>query len=195
MNISAIIFLCLWFLLPIAPAFILFKVLPGTAVANGPFKGLKINLSGAFAGYFLLFLASWPVMNMLLKAKPDKYEVWLVKGTVVDPATGKAIPDTKNPRITINPPVRIVNGAFKFRIIAEKQGDDTYTFPIVSIAADGYVTSNLESLDINANETPQKKHCSMNGADKQAIYTRFELPVDSTLIPHTESIAYVAEDK
>ncbi|MCO4292140.1 hypothetical protein NF867_04595 [Solitalea sp. MAHUQ-68] len=43
-------------LLPIIPSYILYKALPSKTSVKGPFKGLTLNLSGAFAAYFLLFL-------------------------------------------------------------------------------------------------------------------------------------------
>ena len=37
-------------LLPIVPAYVLFKTLPSTGRAEGPFKGLKINCRAPFVG-------------------------------------------------------------------------------------------------------------------------------------------------
>ncbi len=54
--IHLIIIVCL----PIIPAFIFYKFLPGEGktFAKGPFKGLNIQLTGAFAGYFVVLLFS-----------------------------------------------------------------------------------------------------------------------------------------
>jgi len=41
-------------LLPLIPAYILFKFLPSEPFVNGPFKGLQVNFSGATAIYFIL---------------------------------------------------------------------------------------------------------------------------------------------
>jgi hypothetical protein len=43
-------------LIPLLPAFILYRFLPSKTAVKGPFKGLTINLTGAFGGYFLLVL-------------------------------------------------------------------------------------------------------------------------------------------
>lgn len=51
-----LVYLLAILLLPLIPAFILYKTLPAETNVKGPFKGLTINLSGAFAGYFLLVL-------------------------------------------------------------------------------------------------------------------------------------------
>ena len=43
-------------LLPIVPAYVLFKTLRSNARVTGPFAGLKIQLGGAFGAYFIVFL-------------------------------------------------------------------------------------------------------------------------------------------
>jgi len=43
-------------LLPLLPAYVLFKTLPADATVEGPWKGLRIKLGGGFGGYFLLVL-------------------------------------------------------------------------------------------------------------------------------------------
>lgn len=71
-------------LLPLIPAFLLFKLLPNTAVVNGPLQGLRIDLSGAFAAYFALValvLSTHSVWD-----PPPAYQVWTVSGRVTDPA-------------------------------------------------------------------------------------------------------------
>jgi hypothetical protein len=96
----------MWFFLPIIPAFLFFKLLPNTAIVGGPFKGLKINLGGAFAGYFLLFITAVPFMNRLIILKSDEYQVWQIKGAIVDERTNKPIPRSKNPRVVVYPAPR-----------------------------------------------------------------------------------------
>lgn len=67
--------------LPLAPAYLLFKTLPGGAFVNGPLKGFDINLSGAFAGYFALVLLLFSTMPLWeSKAKPQ--QDWTVTGTI-----------------------------------------------------------------------------------------------------------------
>ncbi|POY34956.1 hypothetical protein C3K47_17795 [Solitalea longa] len=53
---NQLVYLVVITLLPIIPAYILYKTLPSKTSVKGPFKGLTLNLSGAFAAYFLLFL-------------------------------------------------------------------------------------------------------------------------------------------
>lgn len=54
-------------LLPLIPAFLLYKFLPSKTNVSGPFKGLSLRLTGAFAGYFLLVLTAIGVFFPLLK--------------------------------------------------------------------------------------------------------------------------------
>jgi uncharacterized membrane protein len=41
-------------LLPLIPAFLLFKLLPSRAVVKGPLAGMNVSLGGAFGGYVAL---------------------------------------------------------------------------------------------------------------------------------------------
>jgi len=54
-------------LLPLIPAFLLYKFLPSKTSVSGPFKGLNLKLTGAFGGYFLLVLTAIGVFFPLLK--------------------------------------------------------------------------------------------------------------------------------
>jgi hypothetical protein len=54
-------------LLPLIPAFLLYKFLPSKTNVSGPFKGLNLKLTGAFGGYFLLVLTAIGVFFPLLK--------------------------------------------------------------------------------------------------------------------------------
>src|SRR5215813_3133339 len=53
-------------LFPVLPAYILYKALPARTSVKGPFKGLNIQLSGAFGGYFLLVLAVLSFVQLVL---------------------------------------------------------------------------------------------------------------------------------
>lgn len=69
-------------LVPLLPAFIIYKSLPSSSAVSGPFKGLKINLSGGFAGYFLLVLIASSFAVAKMQEPESAYEVWTVKGSV-----------------------------------------------------------------------------------------------------------------
>ena len=57
-ELTTLFFLAAILLLPLFPAYILYKNLPSETVVKGPFKGLNIQLTGSFGGYFLLVLFS-----------------------------------------------------------------------------------------------------------------------------------------
>jgi len=74
----------LWLLVPLIPAVIIYKLFPRTeVVAKGPFAGLTLNMSGAFAAYFILCLlayTSW-VSHAYSQLADLKRLSWTVKGT------------------------------------------------------------------------------------------------------------------
>lgn len=141
-----VIYIVLWIVLPLLPSFLLFKFLPGNkAAASGPFKGLTVNLGGAFAGYFLTVLLLLPVMSKLLKFDPETYEVWTVEGEIKD-QNGRTIGNNFNPRLKQYPPIEIRNGQFSVKVIATRVGIDRLEFPDLSVEANAYETFTLPSL-------------------------------------------------
>lgn len=56
-------------LVPLAPAYILYRKLPSDTVVKGPFKGLTVQLTGAFAGYFVLVLVGSGLFSYLEQAR------------------------------------------------------------------------------------------------------------------------------
>ena len=68
-STNLIVVLSTILLIPLIPAFILYKFLPSKTVVTGPFKGLNINLTGAFSGYFLLVLIGIGLHYFLTKNK------------------------------------------------------------------------------------------------------------------------------
>lgn len=59
-------------LLPLIPAFLLYKFLPSKTNVSGPFKGLNLKLTGAFGGYFLLVVTAIGVFFPLLKNEQSR---------------------------------------------------------------------------------------------------------------------------
>jgi hypothetical protein len=68
-------------LLPLIPAFLLFKLLPSRAVVKGPLAGLDVSLGGAFGGYVALtvFVATFFTQGI---AKPTALQI---RGTMLFP--------------------------------------------------------------------------------------------------------------
>lgn len=73
---------------PVIPAFLVYKALPSRTTVQGPFKGLNIRLTGAFAGYFLLVLIAGGISIDYYKglqktiSQGPKLEIWKVEGTM-----------------------------------------------------------------------------------------------------------------
>jgi len=154
-----IIYLIIWFILPVVPAFILFRFLPSTAIAKGPFHGLRVDLGGAFGGYFLLFITLIPLMFRLIRAKENIGEIWTVKGMVVD-MTNNKIRQSSNPELTLIPSTEVRNGEFSVDLVAKRMDNGLVQFPAITIKADKYVSANLESLDYLLDQKePVKKDC------------------------------------
>ena len=88
-------------LLPLIPAFLLYKFLPSRTSVGGPFKGLNIKLTGAFGGYFLLVITAIGIFFPLLKNEQAKiieqqnekikqlensmnsHQQWIMKGNIL----------------------------------------------------------------------------------------------------------------
>lgn len=66
-NYELLLHLSTVLIVPLLPAFILYKFLPSKTMVTGPFKGLNLNLTGAFGGYFLLVLISIGLTHFVLK--------------------------------------------------------------------------------------------------------------------------------
>jgi hypothetical protein len=81
----------LYVVLPIIPAVLIFRLLPDTRVSvSGPFQKLKINASGAFAGYVVtallgIFLVKIIVLQVIQNATPTtQNHLYDFEGTIED---------------------------------------------------------------------------------------------------------------
>lgn len=96
-------------LLPVIPAYLLYKLLPAKTTVTGPFKGLNIKLSGAFSGYFLVLLIVFAYLTMIFNSNVKQlakendqlkslYSPWIMEGAVrtENPEITKLFIDTKN---------------------------------------------------------------------------------------------------
>jgi hypothetical protein len=60
-------------LLPVIPAYIIYKFLPaGETDVSGPYQGLSLKLKGAFAGYFLLVIVGLALQYTTINNKQGK---------------------------------------------------------------------------------------------------------------------------
>jgi len=125
----------IWFLVPAIPAVIIFKLIPNSKVfVNGPFQGLKINLTGAFAGYFLLILASYLMVKEMIFEKRAETEVWTLTGFVKEDGAGLLDVDKNKASITIYPEEnKIMNGRLDIPLVVTYV-DSRYKFRRISIS-------------------------------------------------------------
>ena len=158
-------------LVPLIPAFLLYKFLPhGRTEVGGPFKGLDIKLSGAFAGYFLVVLIVTSLLVFLIKTKPvvpcpvcptppaTQYEVYTVTGKV-DLEGGPNSPKIDSAQLTFSilPPERTVkpDGSFSLQIPVRPGQNGEPEFPDLII---GHEDSAYDSATIPLDEkSPYKR--------------------------------------
>jgi hypothetical protein len=136
-TLSVLIRVSILVLVPVIPAFLLFKALPSKAIITGPLQGLNVNLSGAFGAYFVLVLTLITAHSVW---DPPIGKVWSVDGTVLDDK-GNPMPILETSQIKVDPaPIRIVgSGAFHvdFATTVGPTGDPVY--PSLTIAGNDFL--------------------------------------------------------
>ena len=140
--IESLVLITFMILLPITPAYILYKALPAKTTVTGPFKGLNIQLSGAFAGYFLLVLT---ILGFLAaRPTPSVYQVWEVKGKINcaqdDFSTDKRF------LLTLRPPSQSVveDGRFTIQVATIPGQAGGCKFPTLVIEHPDYQTITID---------------------------------------------------
>lgn len=112
-------------MLPLVPAFLLFKLLPSRAVVKGPLAGLNVSLGGAFGGYVALtvFVATFFAQSI------DKPKALHVHGSL-------QFPDGERPPVVtcdVHPPAFRTVGSRDFELDM-----DDGRLPVLVFSADGY---------------------------------------------------------
>lgn len=127
-----IFYICLLVLLPIIPASILYTLLPaGETSVSGPFKGLNIQLKGAFAAYFLVLITC---LTLVYNMMQHRTQVWTVEGytgfknAAISP-TPTSIDIAQEPP-TVHPDT---NGYFRLMILRAPDPNNNLVFPQLSI--------------------------------------------------------------
>ncbi len=136
-------------LLPLIPALALYRLLPSEAWVDGPLKGWKIHLTGAFAAYFALFLGIIPIAynqmkplrdridaleaeNMRLK---DQYQTWTVEldRTGLDKIGNN--PFNRLINVVIRPPDTqpSEDGFLRFPLVVQRNGLGDLEFPTLTL--------------------------------------------------------------
>ena len=136
---TELLFITALVILPLIPAVVLFRTLPSKGQVSGPFKGLNVKFSGAFAGYLILF-------GCLLQIRPTDFDhshIWQVQGRIAfKRPQSEAKPNTNDIRVRVTPPDLVVHGngsggSFRFDVpIPEKNGAPD--FPRLSLDLAGY---------------------------------------------------------
>jgi hypothetical protein len=127
-------------LLPLVPAYILFKVLKSTGKVGGPLYGLKLQLGGAFAGYFALLLVLLAAFKAYI-VPPPVHVVWTVRGQIVDDKQQPV--DVTSDSFTLlpasPPPISADKGQFSVNFIPDPQDGGGVIYPTVIISYQDYV--------------------------------------------------------
>jgi hypothetical protein len=130
-NVTALLIIIL---VPVVPSYLLFRLLPEKAVVTGPFKGLRIDLSGAFAGYFLIFLVLIGVRGSF---QSTTYQEWVVTGQIVLPDDPASI--YIDPRyVTLSVPSMRSDWDGNFTMDFVTTSDGQFDFPHLYINYPGY---------------------------------------------------------
>jgi hypothetical protein len=138
MSENPIVILSVLALLPLVPAILLFKFLPGGETnVEGPLAGLKVKLGGAFGGYVALtvFLATFYAHS--LKPDDNALDTWTVIGDVQRPMWSEI-------SCKVSPPLNIDPGNhFEWQIPVPKNSK----LPHVTFEAAGYEGETLYLSD------------------------------------------------
>jgi hypothetical protein len=129
-------------LLPIVPAYLLYRNLPSKTSVKGPFKGLTVQLKGAFAGYFLLVLIMQSFI--LIRPKPQDFETYRVEGLVKD-VPQETVDDLVN-RIAVRPDGRVSlpNGHFCVEVHVRRDSTTReLILPSLIVQRDGYESATV----------------------------------------------------
>lgn len=183
MNSQFIITLAAILLMPLIPAFLLYKFLPSKTNVGGPFKGLSLKLTGAFAGYFLLVISAMSVFYFLMKNQQAKTIEELEAKLAAAEQAGKATENWKMYGVVASTSPKETNmffdktgaqfeptGEFELPFSASKEGSKTNLPKSVCIYnyKDGYRVINLsrefagnadiKNLEIQFNDTAKTIH-------------------------------------
>lgn len=124
-------------ILPLLPAFLLFKFLSSGGNAEGTLFGIKLSLSGAVAAYFVVFLVIWNGRPM----DDAHYHTWKVVGSIdTKPSQSEAEPNLNDVVVRIVPPrLDIMNqGAFEWEIPVVEDAAGRLHFPMLQLDLVGY---------------------------------------------------------
>lgn len=154
MNILVVISVLV--LLPMVPAYVLFKVLRSKGEVSGPLGSFKIALSGAFGGYFALTVFIFTVAEKAEVLTPPA-PLWHVRGTIAfDDGDGAS-----EIKCTVLPPHSVHTVDIDRRFDVDVPMADHAEIPRFFFTADGYVGEPVQLADAGK---PGAYHAHMQDA-------------------------------
>jgi len=145
------------FLIPVIPAFLFYKIIPSKTFVKGPFQGLQIDMSGAFAGYFLLLL----MIFVFMSPPGGNWEIWKVTGEI-KLADEETIIE-KSLLVSVQPALHNVfsNGGFSFNVIRTPDQSGTMKFPELIVEYPSYRPYSLDLNDASETELTSRKEVKL----------------------------------
>ena len=124
-------------LAPLLLAVLIYRYAPSRAAVIGPFKGVNLNLQGAFAGCFAFMLLIFSFHDKLFPPPPPpKYEVWSVDGKIIYEGADSA-KVAHQTTITMEPPLWQVNDDGTFHAdfsTLPGHGGGNVEYPVMHVA-------------------------------------------------------------
>jgi hypothetical protein len=128
---------CILIMVPVFPAFLLFKALPSKAIITGPLQGFNVNLSGAFGAYFalvVLLIGSHSIWD------PPIGKVWSLDAKVMD-ENGNLLRLLEPSQIKVDPaPIRVIgSGAFHVDFSTSVGPTGAPVYPSLTVAGNDFL--------------------------------------------------------
>lgn len=164
-------------LLPLIPAFILYKILPAKANLVGPLGKFTLKLSGAFAGYFALviivfgFVYSRPKPAAPCPEPPkERYMVYKVQGLIEPIVDGEDL--IKDSNITLHPWMEISRSGL-FELFVAVDQDSNAGVKSLEIMHEGFLPESIPLTDkLPDNITSNQKYPVKFDESTKTIYVQ-----------------------
>jgi hypothetical protein len=146
---SNVTYLLLWVIIPIIPAFVLFKFLKDAGGVRGTGKAAGFNwqLKGAFGGYAFIFLSLAAPIYKAITPPDEDWKTIRVEGTL---QVGGSI-DPRSVSIVYRPPsaeINEVNGKFGLAVRVPKNSRPGDPSPYLLVGADRHKPVSVPLFDI-----------------------------------------------
>jgi len=146
-------------LVPIVPAYTLFKALKSTGTLDGVWHGLNLQLGGAFAGYFALVLLVLYSHNIWASQATPMY---VVTGQLVDGNNGQPV-DLST--ILVNPPCvkTLPDGEFTIYFSPVPGPAGNVEYPLIQVNHKEYAAMNIPLDPSRREELPKSVQITRTG--------------------------------